>query len=46
MIARIQLNICKKIKVPGRPSINYIVDAEKGHIAAINSQSLSPLSYI
>jgi hypothetical protein len=35
----------KKIKVPGRPSINYIVDIEKGHIATINSQNLSPLSH-
>ena len=36
----------KKIKVLGRPSINYIVDTERGHIAAANSQSLSRLNYI
>ena len=35
----------KKIKVLGWPGINYVVDVEKGYIAAINSQSLSPLSY-
>ena len=29
----------------GRPSINYIVDTERGHIAAVNSQSLSQLDY-
>jgi hypothetical protein len=46
MLAYIQLNIYKKIKVLGRPSINYIVDAEKGHVAAINLQNLSLLSYI
>jgi len=45
ILAHAQLNIRKKIKVPGRPGINYIVDTEKGHIAAINSQNLSPLSY-
>ena len=35
----------KKIKVLGRPSINYIVDAERGYTAAVNSQSLSRLNY-
>jgi len=46
MLARAQLNIRKKIKIPGRPGINYIVDTEKGHTATINSQNLSPLSHI
>ena len=45
MLARVQLNIRKKIKVLGRPGINYIVDAEKGHTATINSQNLSLLSH-
>ena len=36
----------KKIKVLGRPGINYIVDAERGHTAAVNSQSLSKLNYM
>jgi len=36
MLAHAQLNIYKKIKVLGRPSINYIVDAERGYTAAIN----------
>ena len=45
MLAHTQLNMRKKIKVPGRPSINYIVNAEKGHTAATNSQSLSLLSH-
>jgi hypothetical protein len=35
----------KKIKVLGRPSINYIVDAERGHAAAANSQSLSQFDH-
>ena len=46
MLARAQLNIYKKIKVLGRPGINYIVDTEKGYIATINSQNLFLLSYI
>jgi hypothetical protein len=46
MLACVQLNMYKKIKVLGRPSINYIVDTEKGHIAAINLQNLSLLSYM
>jgi hypothetical protein len=36
MLAYIQLNMYKKIKVLGRPGINYIVDMEKGYTAAIN----------
>ena len=36
MLAYIQLNIYKKIKVLGRPVINYIVDTERGYIAAAN----------
>ena len=36
----------KKIKVLGQPSINYIVDAERGYTATINSQTLSQLDYI
>ena len=35
----------KKIKVLGRPSINYIVDTERGYTAATNLQSLSQLNY-
>jgi len=46
ILARAQSNIRKKIKVLGRPGINYIVDAERGHAATINSQNLSLLSYI
>ncbi len=46
MLARVQLNMRKKIKVLGRPGINYMVDVERGHIAAINLQSLSQLNYI
>jgi hypothetical protein len=45
ILAYTQLNIYKKIKVLGQPGINYIVDAEKGHTAAINLQNLSPLSH-
>jgi hypothetical protein len=45
MLARAQSNMRKKIKVPGRPGINYVVDAERGHAAAANSQSLSPLGH-
>ena len=37
ILTRIQLNIYKKIKAPGRPIINYIVDIERGHTAIINS---------
>jgi hypothetical protein len=36
MLAHIQLNIYKKIKVPRRLSINYIVDIEKGYITTTN----------
>jgi hypothetical protein len=36
MLTYTQLNIYKKIKVLGRPGINYIVNVEKGHIATIN----------
>ena len=36
MLAYAQLNMYKKIKVLGRPVINYIVDAERGHTATIN----------
>jgi hypothetical protein len=46
MLVYIQLNIHKKIKVLGRPDINYIVNTEKGHAAAINLQNLFQLSYI
>jgi len=46
ILAYIQLNIYKKIKVLEWPSINYIIDIERGHIAAANSQSLSQLDYI
>ena len=35
----------KKIKVLGRPSINYIVDTEREYAAAVNSQSLSRLNH-
>jgi hypothetical protein len=45
MLAYIQLNIYKKIKVLKRPGINYIVDAEKGHIVTINLQNLFLLNY-
>ena len=36
MLACVQLNIFKKIKVLGRPGINYMVDAERGYAAVIN----------
>ena len=36
MPAYIQLNIYKKIKALGQPVINYIVNTERGHMAAIN----------
>ena len=36
ILAYTQLNIYKKIKVLGRPSINYIVDMERGHTATVN----------
>ena len=36
ILARTQLNVYKKIKVLGRPGINYIVDMERGHAATIN----------
>ena len=36
MLACTQSNIYKKIKAPGRPVINYIVDTERGYAAAIN----------
>ena len=36
MLAYIQLNIYKKIKVLERPSINYIINMDRGHIAAVN----------
>ena len=36
MLAYVQLNIRKKIKVLGRPVINYIVDMERGYTAVIN----------
>ena len=45
ILAYIQSNIYKKIKVPRRPGINYIIDVKRGHIAAVNSQSLSQLNY-
>ena len=45
MLAHIQSNMRKKIKVLGRPSINYIVDIERGHAAAVNLQNLSQLNY-
>ena len=45
MLACIQLNIYKKIKVLGRPVINYIVNVERGYAAAINLQNLSQLNY-
>ena len=45
MLAHTQLNMHKKIKVPGQPSINYIMDAERGHAAATNSLSLSQLNH-
>ena len=46
ILARAQLNIYKKIKVPGRPSINYIINVERGHTATINLQTLSQLDYM
>ena len=36
ILACVQSNIYKKIKAPGQPVINYIVDTERGHIAAVN----------
>ena len=36
ILVYVQLNIYKKIKALGRPVINYIVDTERGHVAAIN----------
>ena len=45
MLARAQSNMHKKIKVPGRPGINYIVDIKRGHTTAINLQSLSQLNH-
>ena len=45
MLARVQLNMRKKIKAPGRPGINYIIDTERGHTVATNSQSLSQLNH-
>ena len=36
ILAHVQLNMRKKIKVLGRPGINYIVDVERGHTAAVN----------
>ena len=36
MLARTQLNMRKKIKVLGRPSINYIINTERGYTAAVN----------
>ena len=45
ILAYIQLNIYKKIKALGRPVINYIVDTERGHVAAVNLQNLSQLNY-
>ena len=46
MLACVQLNIYKKIKILGRPSINYIVDVKRGYITAINLQTLSQLDYM
>ena len=37
ILACVQLNMRKKIKVPGQPGINYVVDVERGHVAATNS---------
>jgi len=45
MLACVQLNMRKKIKVLRRLGINYVVDTERGHAAAVNSQSLSQLDY-
>ena len=36
MLAHAQLNIYKKIKVLGRPGINYIINMERGYTAIIN----------
>ena len=36
MLAYIQLNIYKKIKVLKQPGINYIVNVERGYMAIIN----------
>ena len=36
ILARVQSNIYKKIKALGRPIINYIVDTERGYMAAVN----------
>ena len=36
ILARAQLNMYKKIKVLKQPGINYIVNAKRGHIVAIN----------
>ena len=46
MLAHAQLNMHKKIKVPGQPGINYVVDVERGHVAAANLQSLFQLNYM
>ena len=36
MLAHTQSNMHKKIKAPGRPGINYVMDVKRGHIAAAN----------
>ena len=36
ILAYIQSNIYKKIKILKQPIINYIVDIERGYIAIIN----------
>ena len=36
ILACVQSNIYKKIKALGRPIINYIINTERGYIAAIN----------
>ena len=36
ILAYIQLNMRKKIKVLGQPSINYIINIKRGYIATTN----------
>ena len=36
ILAYIQSNIYKKIKVLRRPVINYIIDTKRGHAATVN----------
>ena len=36
ILAYAQSNMYKKIKVPERPVINYIIDVERGYVVAVN----------